>query len=36
MIEVVNCYGKPTLLGAKKYEDIYLGQVTELDSFYRD
>ena len=36
MIEVVNCFGKPTLLGAQKYEDIYLGQVSELGSFYRD
>jgi hypothetical protein len=36
MIEVVNCYGKPTLLGAKQYSDIYMGQVSELGSFYRD
>lgn len=36
MIEVVNCFGKSTLLGAKQYSDIYLGQVSELGSFYRD
>jgi hypothetical protein len=36
MVEVVNCFGNPTLLGAKKYSDIYLGQVSELGPFYRD
>lgn len=36
MVEVVNCFGTPTLLGAQNYEDISLGQVSELGSFYRD
>lgn len=36
IVEVVNCFGKSTLLGAKQYSDIYLGQVSELESLYRD